>query len=82
VGLGVAPGGLTVAVGAVAVAVGAVVADGAVVPRGAAVPVWRPEGEAGARVEGGTGAAGWVVEWAGVRAAPPTCAGESGRTSR
>jgi hypothetical protein len=81
VGLGVAAGGLGVA----SVAVGDGAADGAVVRRGVAVRVPRPDGEAGGRLVGGAGTAElageWVAEWAGARAVPPTCAAVSGRTS-
>jgi hypothetical protein len=83
VGLGVAAGGL----GVVAVSVGAGVADGAVLPRGAAVAGWRPDGEAdgpvvGGAVVGGAGTAGRVAEWVVDWPEPPTCAAGSGRTSR
>jgi hypothetical protein len=82
VGLAGAAGGLDV----VAVAVGDGIAVGAVVWRGAAVPVGRPDGEAAGRVVGGAGTAGrvaeWVAEGAGARAEPPTCAALSGRASR
>ena len=78
VGLGVAAGGL----GVLPTVVGAGVADGAALWRGAAVAVWRPDGDADGRVADGTGVAGWVAELAGVWAGPPTWATVSGRTSR